>query len=98
MCGLNIDFCIYLRNTCAFLLVACTAAVKLNQLVLFFTPQFVRVAKQVLGSSLSDAHAVVRLPLTLLAFVLKNIVLMYPVTVFMLLSWEHCFKVRFSPV
>ena len=62
-------------------------------LLLFSILQFVRVAKQIMGSSLSDVHVVVRLPLSILAFVLKNVVLMYPVTMFMLLSWEHCFKV-----
>ena len=34
-----------------------------------------------------------RLPLIVLAYILKNLVLMYPVLLFMLLSWEHCYKV-----
>lgn len=56
--------------------------------------QFVSFAKQLLGRSLSDMHMALRAPLTVLAFVVKNIFLMYPVTMFMLLSWQDCFKVR----
>lgn len=59
--------------------------------------QFVSFAKQLLGRSLSDMHMALRAPLTVLAFVVKNIFLMYPVTMFMLLSWQDCFKVRHLP-
>jgi lysophospholipid acyltransferase 5 len=52
---------------------------------------FVRFARQVLGGPLSERHATVRIPLSLLAYILKNLILMFPVTCFMLLSWERCF-------
>ena len=59
--------------------------------------QFVSFAKQFLGRSLSEMHMALRVPLTVFAFVLKNIFLMYPVTMFMLLSWQDCFRVSEIP-
>ncbi|CAI8007646.1 Lysophospholipid acyltransferase 5 [Geodia barretti] len=51
-------------------------------------------AKKLLGGELSDTPAVVRVPLSLIAYCLKNLILMYPTTLFMLLSWTQCYAVR----
>lgn len=48
--------------------------------------------RRLLGSSLSDMSAPVGVPLTVAAYLLKNIILMYPLVVFMLLKWSECYK------
>lgn len=55
--------------------------------------QFIGFMKRVLGGSLSDCSLPLRAVLTVLAFVLRNVLLFYPLILFMLLSWERCVKV-----
>ena len=56
--------------------------------------QFIATVQRVLGGPLTQTHPVIKVPLTLLAYCLKNLMLMYPVTCFMLLSWDQCYAVR----
>ena len=59
-----------------------------------FLPQFIKTMRRVMGQPLSEFPAVVRLPLSLLAYTLMNILILYGGTCFGLLSWERCLYVR----
>ena len=57
--------------------------------------QFVKVAKHLTGcDSMSDVNLVPRLVLLPVVYVLKTYALLYPLTLFMLLSWSDCYKVK----
>ena len=56
--------------------------------------QFIKFAQRVSGcDSLWDVHLVVRLPLLPLVYLVKTFALLYPLSLFMLLSWSDCYKV-----
>lgn len=63
-------------------------------MVFNFHLQFTVFLRHLFGSSLSDMNLALRIPLSLAAYLLKNCILMYPLTCFMLLRWDHCYKVR----
>ena len=56
--------------------------------------QFIKFLKRVLGCSLSDMSLGAQVPLMIIAYFSKNFLLLYPLSVFMLLTWESCYKVR----
>ncbi len=55
--------------------------------------QFISFMKWLLGGTLSEFSLPLRALLTLAAFILRNVLLFYPLMLFMLLSWDLCFKV-----
>ncbi|KAL5491535.1 hypothetical protein EMCRGX_G016837 [Ephydatia muelleri] len=62
-------------------------------IAIFAERSFLSFMKKALGvKGLDDFNMVVRVPLVLAAFTLKNVVLMYPVVQFMLLTWDSCYR------
>lgn len=55
--------------------------------------QFIKFAKRVTGcETLWDVHVALRLPLLPVVYLVKTFALLYPLSLFMLLSWNDCYK------
>jgi hypothetical protein len=68
----------------------------LKSLISFVVPllQFVKVAKHLTGcNSISELHLVPRLVLLPVVYLMKTYALLYPLSLFMLLSWNDCYRV-----
>ena len=68
----------------------------LKGLISFVVPllQFIKVVKHLTGcNSISEVHLVPRLALLPVVYLLKTYALLYPLSLFMLLSWSDCYKV-----
>ncbi|XP_064385418.1 lysophospholipid acyltransferase 5-like isoform X1 [Halichondria panicea] len=64
----------------------------LEFMLLFAERSFISFMKWLLGGTLSEFSLPLRALLTLAAFILRNVLLFYPLMLFMLLSWDLCFK------
>ena len=68
----------------------------LKSLIPFVVPllQLIKVARQLTGcNSISEVPLVPRLVLLPVVYLLKTYALLYPLSLFMLLSWSDCYRV-----
>lgn len=73
----------------------------LKSLISFVVPplQFIKVAKHLTGcNSISEVNLAPRLLLLPVVYLMKTYALLYPLSLFMLLSWSDCYKVRSNPL